>query len=103
MCGKGCWRAFQQHFPYKSFKFPENLSCCIKSSFAQISTKLGNSEKTELLHTRPEWSPTGTSNKNISFALSSIIQKLFFYAMFVVSMPQIGQKRSKMSRAFRGS
>ena len=30
LCGKCCWRArsaTQQHFPYKSFKFPRNSNC----------------------------------------------------------------------------
>ena len=52
----------------------------LKSSSAKISTRLGNSEKIEFLQTHPEWSPTGTSYKNI--VLSSLNQKFFFLLRF---------------------
>jgi len=73
----------------------------LRAASPKYQLDLEIAKKIEFLQTRPEWSPTGTSYKNI--VLSSINQKKNFFRNYFVSMLQIGQNPSKMSGIFGGS
>ena len=58
----------------------------LRAASPKYQLDLEIAKKIEFLQTRPEWSPTGISYKNI--VLSSINQKLFFSAIFSFRCPK---------------